>query len=128
MSKWLDIHKAFWTISSVKQTTYSQKISELYQVAKCSNTLKLYTLKVLKSIKVGSISFFLIFWNAKFCHFLGCYLIGINSSLIFFLSALRFSNLICQAKILTTCLTRNLYQLDCNLKQYAWQKSFLNSY
>ena len=28
--------------------------------------------------------FFLIFWNAKFHHLLGCHAIGINSSLIFF--------------------------------------------
>ena len=29
MSKWLDIHKDFWTISRNKMTKYSQKISSV---------------------------------------------------------------------------------------------------
>ena len=56
----------------------------------------------------------------KFHHLLGCHAIGINS-LTLFLTDLRFSNLICQAK----SLTKKLSWLDWKLKQYAWQKSFL---
>ena len=40
------------------------KISELYQVAKCSNSLKFYTLKALPA-KNRFYYFFLIFWHAK---------------------------------------------------------------
>ena len=42
--------------------------------------------------------FFLIFWHAKIPSFLVCHAIGTNSSFNSFLSALCFSNLICQAK------------------------------
>ena len=84
------------------------KISELYQVSRCSqNTLILYTLKVLLG-KNGSISFFSSSGKNQSYQLLGCHTITINSSLMFFynslliyfLSSLRFSNLICQAKSL----------------------------
>ena len=73
--------------------------SQRFQVVKCSNTPKLYTLKA-SSVKIGSISFFSCSDMQKWHHFLGCHVIGINSSLAFFLRSLRFPNLKCQAKSL----------------------------
>ena len=77
-----------------------RKISEIYQVAKCSNSLKLYKLKVLLSK-----NWFHFFFSSsdmqKLHHLSGYHPIGINSLVNSFLSALTFSNLICQAKILT---------------------------
>ena len=90
MSKWIDIHKDFWTISSVKMTRYPESI----QVSKCFNILKLYTLKALL------ILFFFFSSSAiqKFHHLLGCDPLGINSSLVFSLIALHFSISIYQTK------------------------------
>ena len=63
---------------------------------------------------------FLIFWHAKilasFSMPLGWHIISTNASFNSFSIALRFSNLICQAK--------KLSWLEQKLKQYAWQKSF----
>ena len=47
------------------------------------------------SIKMGSISFFSSFDTHKSNYLLGCHATGINSLFNSFLSALRFSNLIC---------------------------------
>ena len=52
------------------------------------------------SVKIGSISFFLSYDTQNFHHLLGWHANDIISSLIFFLSDLHFSNLICQAKSL----------------------------
>ena len=53
------------------------------------------------SVKISSISFFSSSDTQKFHHLLGCQAIGINSSLIVFLSALHFSNYICLTKKLS---------------------------
>ena len=50
------------------------------------------------SVKIGFIYFFSSSDKQKFPHLLESHAIGITSSLIFFLSALRFLNLLCQAK------------------------------
>ena len=50
------------------------------------------------SVKIGFISFSSSSDTQEFHHFLGCHAIGTNSLLIFFLSALRFLNLICLTK------------------------------
>ena len=50
-------------------------------------------------VKIGFISFYSSPDTQKLHHLLGCHATGINSSFIF-LRALRFSNLICQAKSL----------------------------
>ena len=63
-------------------------ISSLH-VWKCPNTLKLYALKPLL-VKIGFVSFFSSSNMQKLYHLLGCHAIGMNSSLIFFLSALSF--------------------------------------
>ena len=64
---------------------------------KCSNTSISYALKSLLSK-----NWFYFFFSSsdmqKFDHLLGCHAIGINSSLIFFFSALDFLNLLCLAK------------------------------
>ena len=52
------------------------------------------------SVKIGFISFFSSPDMQNFHHVLGCQAVGINYSLIIFLSVLLSSNLICQAKIL----------------------------
>ena len=70
-------------------------------MTKCLGTSKLYTIDAHwkhYSIKIGSISFLSTSDMQKFHHLLGCHSVGINSSLIFYLSALRFLNLLCQAK------------------------------
>ena len=59
-------------------TRYSQR----FEVAKCFNTLKLYTLKAL--VKIGSISFFSSSDMQKFYHCLGYHAIVINSLFKFF--------------------------------------------
>ena len=70
VSKWLDIHKDFWTISSLCVSKWLDiykgicTISSLC-VTKFFNTLKLYTHQKHYSVKIGSISFFLTFWHAK---------------------------------------------------------------
>ena len=72
-------HKDFWTISSVKMTRFLQR----FQVAKGPNTSILYTWKALLS--KNRFNFFTSTSHMhKFHHLLGCYPIGINSSLIFF--------------------------------------------
>ena len=45
------------------------------------------------SVKIGPITFSSSSDKQRFHHLLGCHVIGINSSLPIFLSALRFSNL-----------------------------------
>ena len=80
-------------ISSVKMIRYSQ----IFEVLKCFNALKLSTLKGL----LGESRFYLFFSSSgtqTLHHLLGCYATSINSSLIFFWSSLPFSNLICLAK------------------------------
>ena len=52
------------------------------------------------SVKIGSISYFSSSDMQKVNHLLGCHTISINSLFISCFSALPFSNLICQAKIL----------------------------
>ena len=60
--------------------------------------------------KIGSIFFSSFFRHPKFHHFLECHTTNIDSSFNSFLSALYFSNLICQAKSLTILFiyTRNV--------------------
>ena len=80
-------------ISSVKMISYSQ----IFEVLKCFNALKLSTLKGL----LGKSRFYLFFSSSDtqtLHHLLGCYATSINSSLIFFWSSLLFSNLTCLAK------------------------------
>ena len=77
------INVIFTKISNDKMIRYSQR----FQVAKCSNTSKLYTLKALS---IGSISFLLSSDMQKFHHLLGCDAIGINSSFIFFFKFFPF--------------------------------------
>ena len=66
------------------------------------------------------ISFFSSSDMQTFHHLLGCRAISINSSLIIFLSSLRFSNL--------TCLRKKLSRLDWKFKKCALKKVYLNSY
>ena len=76
----------------------------IFQEAKCFNTPNLYTTDPLfnnSSVNIGSISFFSSSDTHQSHHLLGCPPTGINSSFNSFLSALRFSNLICQTKSLT---------------------------
>ena len=83
----------------VKMTRYSQRF---LNYIKKQNVLffSLYTLIALLS-KNWFYFFFLSSDIQKFHHLLGCHAIGINSSLVFFLTALRFSCLLCQAESLT---------------------------
>ena len=80
-------------------TTYTTSLC----VPKCSNTSVLYTTDALKALlrKNRFYYFFLSFDMQKFYHLLRGHAIGINSSLIFFLSALLFLNLLCETKNLT---------------------------
>ena len=77
------------------------RYSKRYQVARCPNTLKLYTLKVLLHENWINFFFFDLPGRAKILHLLGCHAIGINSSFNSFLSALRFSYLTCLTKKLS---------------------------
>ena len=68
----------------------------IFQEANCFNTLNLYTTDILyynSSINIGSISFFSCSDMHQSHYLLGCHALSINSSLMSFLSALRFSNL-----------------------------------
>ena len=79
------------------------------QWAKCFNTLILYTTDTHIyhcSIKIGSISFFSSSDTPEFHHFLGCHTTSINSSLIFLLSVLHFSNMPDHPYRIWICLTK----------------------
>ena len=74
------------------------------QKAKCFNAPNLYTTNphFYNSLKeIGSISFLSSSDSHQSHYLLGCHTIDINSLLISFLSALLFSNLVCQTKSLT---------------------------
>ena len=80
------------------------------QWAKCFNTLILYTTDTHIyhwSIKIRSVSFFSSSDTQKFHHFLGCHTTSINSSLIFFLSVSRFSNMPDHPYGIWICLTKS---------------------
>ena len=81
------------------------------QGAKCFNTPILYTTDTHFYnflINVGSISFFSSSDMHQSHHLLRCHAIGISSSHNSFLRALRFSNLICQAKSLIRVIVSGL--------------------
>ena len=82
---------------------FDQK-TQITFVQKCFNTLIFYNTNahtLLQPLnKNWTISFFTSSDMQKFHHLLGCHPTGINSSL-FYLSSLRFQNLICQARSLT---------------------------
>ena len=73
----------------------------IHQGAKYFNIPHLYTTDAnfySSSINIGSISFFASSDTHQSHHLLRCHAAGINSSLISFLSALHFSNLVCLLK------------------------------
>ena len=81
VSKWLDIHKELWT----------QNVSIFPNCILLMHT---------KSITMFYF-FFQVFCHTKIPPFIGYHAIGIDSSLIFFLSAICLPNFLCQVKSLT---------------------------
>ena len=90
MLKWVDIHKDYWTMSSL-----CDKMARYSHMVYCWCALKKF------SVKIGSISFVLSSDMQKFHYLLGCHTTGINSDLISLLSAFCFLNFLRQAKSLT---------------------------
>ena len=86
--KYFQVYILIHLYQNQKRKKFIHKTLNYIKGYKDFNTLKLYTLKALLS-KNRFYFFFLIFW---------CHVTGINSSLSSFLSALRFSNLVCEAK------------------------------
>ena len=107
----------FWykciKIRKGKNLNYSQRFlnySQRFQYSQIVYIKKHY------SVKLDSISFFLILWHAKVPPPIGMPRYWNRFFIFFFLSSLRFSNLI--------CLTKKVLWLDWKLKQHAWQKRY----
>ena len=77
---------------SITQETKCLKISQFY-----TSDANVYS----SSVKIGSISFFSSSNMHQSHNLFGCHAAGMNSSFNSSLSALPFSNLVCQAKSLT---------------------------
>ena len=94
------LYQVFVYIFLCQNDTIFKKLFELCQVFVRQN-VSVRTNFIQKkhySVKIGSISFLLSSSKQKFYHLLRCHAIDINSLLKSFLSTLRFSNLIWQAK------------------------------
>ena len=114
----------------VKVTRYSQRF--LNYIIKWQNVpiFPNYVNEKHYSVKIGSFSFFSSFTMQKFHNLLGYHTIVISSSLIFFLKHFAFFQFNMPSKKSDNIFIgwKKLSWLDLKLKQYAWQKNFLNSY
>ena len=107
--KYFKYFEIFWSKKSDK------KIHTQFSLPKCFNISMLSTTDAYfynLPVKIGSISFFSSSDTLNIHNFLRCYAIDINSSFNLFLSALRFSNLLCQEKSLIWTMVSGSFKIS----------------